>query len=454
MKQCAGLELSGNTRRASDVTGGRGFDPLVGKPFRALGRRASVFPQENLVIAKPWIVLAAVPLSISLLGLAGCGEDERINAVSQSGRADAAADDDGVADDDDTPDDDTPDDDTAPMPTTTGRPMGTMDPMQPTIDSNLGQACDTAADCGEGFTCMTQDSNDFLEGGPPGGFCTTPCTGDVECLGVDSESFCLPLTETEAYCVPTCTPGDALLGEIKCGGRLDMACEVLDLGVNGVLSFCRPMCGSDADCGDRFCDIGIGVCVDELPEGDGIGGACDPETGDGNCATGACLAFSENYGACSGVCRTGTIGCGSGDAMPDDPGEPICLPLFEGVGVDGDVGQCIQRCNCDLDCIHPDAACFAPFDDDDATAMQILGTIGICINADAAEEDPMSRIGIECEEGRTRPDPDTDGGPGTVDSGPDEPNLSDSGPMMSTDSGGEEPATPDASSATAGDAAP
>jgi len=92
------------------------------------------------------------------------------------------------------------------------------------------------------------------------------------------------------------------------------------------------------------------------------------------------------------------VGCGSGDTTPEDPGEPICLPLLAEIALDGDVGQCIQRCNCDLDCRHPDAKCFAPFDTE-AQAISTFGTIGICINGDAAD-DPANAdlaIGIDCE---------------------------------------------------------
>jgi hypothetical protein len=250
--------------------------------------------------------------------------------------------------------------------------------------------------------------------------CTLACASDFDCLDVDSNGLCIPTSPdaTEGVCVLGCVAGDGLLGEVKCGGRLDMACLPVD-----TFAFCVPMCGTDDDCPDgRVCDLGFGHCVDELPPGDPIGAACDPEDGS-TCSSAYCLAVGEDFGMCSGACRTGTIGCGSGNAMPEDPGEPICLALG-GVGIDGDYGSCVQRCNCDLDCLHPDAKCWAIGESDEETIAEI-GTVGLCIDGALADDPDFAdeRLGIECED---RPDP------GSPEAGPPPP---DGGPVLSNDSG-------------------
>lgn len=365
---------------------------------------------------KPFLVPALALLSLP--ALFGCGSDERITGVFPLGEVDAAPDED---DDINLPggNDDLGDDDTGTVPTS--RPDNMPPAPAPNLTSNIGQECERNADCGAGLECITADSNRFFDGGPAHGMCSMPCSSDFDCLAVDSNGFCLPINDTELMCVPACVPGDSLLGETKCVGRQDLACAA----VSGY-AFCVPMCSTDADCPDgRVCDIGFGTCVDGPLRGDPIGAACDPtEDMNTSCASGLCLGFTEEFGACSGLCRTGTIGCGSGNAMPDDPSEPICLALGN-VGLNGDIGQCIQRCNCDLDCTHPDAKCFAPFDDDD-DALQAFGTIGICINGDAADDPDAAdlRIGIECTDGREPPRMSeagvADGGMSSADSGPNQ----------------------------------
>lgn len=375
------------------------------------------------------VVLVSTVL-ISPLLASGCGTDEPIEGVDQtvSGDSGPSTEDD---DDDFLPDDDdvAADDDTAPI----GRPDPTTAPTTtptPVLTSNLQRACDDDADCGEGLTCMTSTGDAFLGGGPANGMCTAACTADIDCLAIDSNGLCLQLTDTEAYCLSSCTPGDDVLSGVKCGGRQDMACQ--DFGGAGL---CLPTCGTDADCpSDRLCDLGLGACVDELLDGAPVGGACDPTGDSTDCESLFCLRFSETYGACTGACRTGTVGCGSGDATPEDPSEPICLPMLDGVGPDGDVGQCMQRCNCDLDCSHPDAKCFGPVDDADGLA--IFGTLGICWDGTAPVDDPTLRLGIECEDGREPPNMSVDSGAGdsgTLDSGPSSP------PVTDPDSGEPEP---------------
>jgi hypothetical protein len=175
--------------------------------------------------------------------------------------------------------------------------------------------------------------------------------------------------------------------------------------------------------------LSFGNCVDEPLSGDPIGAPCDPTAEASSCLGASCVSVGEGFGMCSAPCRTGTIGCGSGNQMPDDPGEPMCVPIG-GVGVEGDYGACIQRCNCDLDCLHPDAKCLAGPEADDEAAIAEFGAIGICFNG-ALVDDPgiTGRLGIECEDDDREPPTMSDSG---VDGGGGSPSTApDSGPMMS-----------------------
>lgn len=382
--------------------------------------------------------LASTAFVCSLI--VGCGTDERIQGVDNSGLRDSGT---GSQDDDvSSPfgSDDDADDDTASVPTT--RPSTTPTPSSTpaVLTSDLGLPCNANSDCGDGLECMKDTSDAFFGGGPAHGMCTLSCASDFDCLAVDSNGFCLPLSDTDAVCVPSCVAGDSLLGETKCVGRLDMACASVD-ATSQTFNFCVPMCGTDDDCPDgRYCDIGFGTCVDDPLSGDGVGTECDPNADQNDCATGLCLGFSDTFGVCSGLCRTGTVGCGSGDLMPADPGEPVCLPLFSGIALDGDIGQCVQRCNCDLDCDHPDAKCFAVFGTD-ADGMAAIGAAGVCIDG-AAADDPNNadlRIGIECTDGRESPMMSEAGVPDDAGSGGASSEPKDSGPMMTPIDSGNQP---------------
>lgn len=393
------------------------------------------------------LLLCCIPLALG----AACGTDERIQGVNQTG-GDSGA---GEDDDSDPFGDDDADDDTGPVPTSRPTTTPTTTPTTPTtpaVTSNLGFACSANGDCDAGLECMTEDSSGFWNGGPANGMCTAACASDLDCLAIDSNGVCVPAddTGTAGVCMPGCVAGDLVSGADKCGGRLDMACLALD-----TISFCVPMCGSDADCAEgRFCDIGFGNCVDEPLTGDAIGSECDPAAEQSDCSSGFCLGLGAEgtFGMCSGACRTGTVGCGSGSLMPEDPGEGFCLPLG-GVGLDGDFGTCIQRCNCDLDCLHPGALCWAAAETDEE-AIADIGTVGFCIDG-AFQDDPEfadERIGIECEDDRDPPTMTEAGVPPDGGSGGSSSLPMDSGSNMTPlDSGNTEPEpSPDAASADGG----
>jgi hypothetical protein len=131
-----------------------------------------------------------------------------------------------------------------------------------------------------------------------------------------------------------------------CEGRGDLACAApatLDP------SFCYPVCDSDADCGDRYCDLFSGLCSPFPPAGQAaIGAACSANH---ECTSGWCINLAGQRRACSGICiYNGAGGCGfsagtseRGAAClnaraPDLPPELLQL------------GWCSQLCDEDEDC--------------------------------------------------------------------------------------------------------
>jgi hypothetical protein len=219
----------------------------------------------------------------------------------------------------------------------------------------IGRACTEDAECGSGLTCFRSDANDFFGAGPAGGYCTLPCAQDTECTNIDPESQC----DAGGLCLRTCfskTPQS--FRENKCLTRRDVMCQSeAYLGVaayagsrqNGL---CLPQCGSDEDCGDRFCDLARGLCVSARPTGAPVGAACDTNE---DCLGGRCVNADA-----SGVQRLCTAPCvfgppvGCGDGVSADPRNYYCLaPLFrdflssEGIG---DAGFCVELCDVDADC--------------------------------------------------------------------------------------------------------
>ncbi|HEU4580488.1 MAG TPA: hypothetical protein VFS67_19665 [Polyangiaceae bacterium] len=221
----------------------------------------------------------------------------------------------------------------------------------------VGRRCSADADCGEGLQCFTDKSNAMFGGGPAGGYCSLPCTGNEVCSAVDPDSECLGLTATQSVCLRTCRNQDPRsLAENKCLTRPDVVCmsEVAlgEADFTGARQpgWCFPQCGSDEDCPGRVCDLQRGVCVDARPAGLSIGEAC---TGGTQCAGGICVAASATEAFCSAPCVFGQpVGCGYGpSATQRDAG---CLgPRFGGFlsseGI-GDSGFCAELCDVDTDC--------------------------------------------------------------------------------------------------------
>ena len=171
--------------------------------------------------------------------------------------------------------------------------------------ADIGKKCAADADCGGGTgKCLTSKGKGFFDGGPANGYCTVDCTDWLKAVQALPETggaagqaalplpypcqpdadintqadnakiqhYCLNIsdsdTEIKGTCVELCEFGnpeftfDGKLDAGKCKGRNDVGCYPLtdDKG-ELTLSFCRPACQSDAQCGSgSYCDRTAGVC--------------------------------------------------------------------------------------------------------------------------------------------------------------------------------------------------
>ncbi|HEX7670228.1 MAG TPA: hypothetical protein VF395_11620 [Polyangiaceae bacterium] len=251
----------------------------------------------------------------------------------------------------------------------------------------VGQACATAADCAAGLVCIPSTSNALGGGGPPGGLCTVDCStnGQADCDAVDPLSFCGTFDEagTVAHCFESCGEGPPIGDAIKCHNRLDVACSPTP-DLNG---YCAPTCRGDSDCGKRKCNPLSGLCVDSVPGTLGMGAACDSTAAKNDCIGGACSQFgggapSVDNSACSAVCSLGVPGACGTDPDPNATKLPdaACLPLVaDGLESAGDIGGCVQLCDCDADCRNKSFVCQA------VPLTSGLGRTGLCVpGTDAA----------------------------------------------------------------------
>ncbi len=312
-------------------------------------------------------------------------------------------------------------------------------PTAPAGPSPFAEICDSDGDCADGLRCMRSSSSEWLDGGPAHGYCTLDCATDPNtCIQLDPSAVCLGLGDA-AYCMQGCALGDTAA---KCQGRGDLACDAASIGVG----FCRPMCRSDADCDDRLCDVGSGSCVDSLLEGDPIGAECDPEGTESTCQSGICFPVSETFATCAGLCNLSEIGCGSDNDVPEEPGEPICLfPAVDG-SRGGDLGVCNQRCECDGDCLHPDALCMIVTED----LQAVFGSSGLCVDPEWPAEEQGYQLGQACPEGPAQSDVDSGGASSGSDSGTSSPGSGQDASTAETDPPAEEPAEAGADSGDGG----
>jgi hypothetical protein len=170
----------------------------------------------------------------------------------------------------------------------------------------------------------------------------------------------------------------------RCHNREDVACSGLAEGA----AFCRPLCSADAQCGGKYCDPLLGVCVDERARGSPSGTACDPDAEDPGCQ-GLCLTV-DDVSACTSRCIYGSANdCGNREL-----GLPGLCFIPEGEGSIGDVGFCSQLCDCNQQCFHTGMIC-DPFMD--PPLEELLQAKGVCL--------PSARA----------PDAGADGGGATVE---------------------------------------
>jgi hypothetical protein len=269
-----------------------------------------------------------------------------------------------------------------------------------TASANFGRACVKDTDCGSsGLTCVT--STGISGDGPPHGLCTMACSTQQQCMDIKSDSYCVPFTDTDAYCVAACTEGDA----VKCNERDDMtctavgeipgsvACETIDDCDPGelcdsdlstcaqIVTGCMPLCGGDYDCTpDQFCDFTTGLCTSTLPSGLPLGSSCTEPTGNQTDAcNGFCLTKTQDAtkGECSAYCSLTSdwSGCGwNGHGAAEN----ACLYgtiLSADEPALGDLGICTKLCDCNADCSAPGDYCL---DDTGGGIMNVWGRAGYC----------------------------------------------------------------------------
>jgi hypothetical protein len=267
--------------------------------------------------------------------------------------------------------------------------FGACDCGAPSLDGSggiVGASCASDADCAGGGTCLTGDGNGYLgAGGPAGGYCTFSCSREADdCATHDAQSFCAPIGPEEAgYCIRTCLSQDPEPGEAKCLNRTDVVC--VSVAADGYEPFngqrqagyCRPLCGSDADCpAGRVCHAQGHICTDGQIPGASIGAACSL---DSDCSGYACEdRNAEGIGVCTATCVLGSLsGCGYGHDVAAR-GAACLTPLVaanrfsEGVG---DLGLCREVCNVNEDCQQAGWVC-TPLNPE---AAEFFGVTGACI---------------------------------------------------------------------------
>jgi hypothetical protein len=256
----------------------------------------------------------------------------------------------------------------------------------------VGNVCTKDSQCDAGLTCLPSTSKALGGGGPASGLCTLDCAkgGQATCDAIDPGSICRPLDETGkvAYCFERCIPGTGTDAP-KCHSRPDMACAPSP-GSNTDF-YCAPTCRGDFDCESRKCDPLTGLCVDTVGGTLPIGSACQmpPDGGTlpaAELCKGVCQSTaatpSKETSACTNPCALGVRGSCDQSTDPTSTRLPTagCVPLFPNE-TNGDVGVCVQLCNCDGDCLNKDFWCaqLAP------EAIRQLGQQGTCVTANSVD---------------------------------------------------------------------
>jgi hypothetical protein len=241
----------------------------------------------------------------------------------------------------------------------------------PPVVQPIGTPCSADADCGDGLICLEPDGSDWFSGGPSDGYCTLNCAADSTVCDAVNALCVAGQAVDEAYCFESCVRGG---GFEKCHARPDTAC----LEVAAGSAACLPSCGSDSQCPvGEFCDLLNGVCVTTQRVGDPIGTPCSVAN---DTCEGYCQDFGNGLVMCTALCTVGLEypACGV-DPADATSGDPVCLPVFADTDGVGDTGACIQRCDCNDQCLHPATVCM-PFDD--PTSEQAFSALGLCLEDD------------------------------------------------------------------------
>lgn len=238
--------------------------------------------------------------------------------------------------------------------------------------TNLGKACVNDASCGNssGLQCVSDPA-------VPQGLCSASCESNDDCNAISPGGVC-----AGGLCLEGCQVGAVTGLADKCHDRDDFSCRALDSQPtnksctqdedcpNGsicddtqgtcltVITACQPTCNSNDDCASGFCNIGTGLCQEEAPTGSALGAKCDPDKNPDPCS-GFCISDSTGFAMCTGYCSFGVRGgCGWNGVGPAD-GACWFGPRYEQSVDVHDVGYCVQLCDCNADCRHPDTKCVA-----------------------------------------------------------------------------------------------
>jgi hypothetical protein len=255
----------------------------------------------------------------------------------------------------------------------------------------LGASCATTADCEAGLTCYTASSTEWGGMGPANGYCSLDCSADeAACLALDPTGVCYPFSSGKAFCIPGCSFGPATQTTFdpnKCHARQDAACTPVVTFPGGnkkVTPACFPRCNAGSDCNpNQHCDPQWGLCTAQAPTGKELGERCELGV-TGECQ-GTCKPFLHPSGsiyatACSESCTRGAMpNCGFDGTKPADAYCYSTLAVIVeagGPGV-GDLGSCVELCDCNSDCASPDFVCRL-WPADDAELGAVVGRKGRC----------------------------------------------------------------------------
>jgi len=262
-------------------------------------------------------------------------------------------------------------------------------------------------------------NEDFMDGqgAPPGGLCTTDCKTDADCRAFDASAVCATFAEAplvlayaaktvQRLCVQGCTLGPPS-GPTKCQGRADLVCRPFapdhpatcflkgDVCPEGTFCYrgacreqgCGPRCNADRDCsGGRHCNAFTGLCDVEAAASVPVGADCSDVEDATSCGGGNCLEVSDADGV--RLKRMCTQSCTIGQVCAEGAGACV-WPRFENFAL-GDAGYCIQRCDCDKDCVNPVDRC-VPWGDPETE--KAYGSRGAC---DVA---PEGAVTLTCDDG-------------------------------------------------------